>query len=144
MVCQTHRCKCTCTYSPNSSHISSNTHVSITISPTAFYAPLVTYFCSIQDDFLRAPLTNRLQEVPGIGRAVERRLSASHGGGSISTTTELISLFLSLRQPGDDATAHCNSFYTWLTLKKVHWCRHDITRAIAAKVFSMQPDLYSA
>lgn len=48
-------------------------------------------------DFLRAPLTGDLTEVPGIGPAAVTKLAAGEDGESVENTFQLIGKFLMLK-----------------------------------------------
>lgn len=48
-------------------------------------------------DFLRAPLTGDLTEVPGIGPAAVNKLAAGEDGESVENTFQLIGKFLMLK-----------------------------------------------
>ncbi|KAF1776276.1 hypothetical protein GQ600_19280 [Phytophthora cactorum] len=84
-------------------------------------------------DFLRAPLTGDLTEVPGIGKAA------------------LIGKFLMLKANSDDnddgvidCAAHCDAFWFWLKSKGITAYRSGIVMAIAEKVNTMLPGIYDA
>ena len=72
-------------------------------------------------DFLRAPLTGDLQEVPGIGKAAEEKLRTGNDYDEepITNTYQLIGKFLMLKGPDEDgikveSIEHVEKFWHWL------------------------------
>lgn len=76
-------------------------------------------------DFLRAPLTGALREVPGVGADTERKLTAVN----VVTTQQLLGIYL---QQTD-----CNAFYKWLQNVGVNAHRNTVVRCIAEKAALM-------
>ncbi|KAL3670057.1 hypothetical protein V7S43_005427 [Phytophthora oleae] len=103
-------------------------------------------------DFLRAPLTGDLTEVPGIGKAAVAKLGASDDGeDAVTNTFQLIGKFLMLKanleEDADDVidcAAHCDAFWFWLKSKGITAYRSGIVMAIAEKVNTMLPGIYDA
>ncbi|KAJ0408709.1 hypothetical protein P43SY_001933 [Pythium insidiosum] len=102
-------------------------------------------------DFLRAPLTGDLTEVPGIGKAAVGKLAAGEDGDRVENTFQLIGKFLMLKQSTDknedgliDCTEHCDAFWYWLKSKGIQAYRSGIVMAIAEKVNTMLPGIYDA
>ncbi|RLN95658.1 hypothetical protein BBJ28_00025621 [Nothophytophthora sp. Chile5] len=108
-------------------------------------------------DFLRAPLTGDLTEVPGIGKAAVGKLgTAEEGEDAVENTFQLIGKFLMLKvgtcrgnsDDNDDGlldcSAHCDAFWFWLKSKGITAYRSGIVMAIAEKVNTMLPGIYDA
>ncbi|GLD98784.1 hypothetical protein PINS_up007502 [Pythium insidiosum] len=102
-------------------------------------------------DFLRAPLTGDLTEVPGIGKAAVGKLAAGEEGDRVENTFQLIGKFLMLKQSTDknedgliDCAEHCDAFWYWLKSKGIQAYRSGIVMAIAEKVNTMLPGIYDA
>ncbi|TMW66543.1 hypothetical protein Poli38472_004308 [Pythium oligandrum] len=102
-------------------------------------------------DFLRAPLTGDLKEVPGIGDIAAGKLAAGEDGDRVENTFQLIGKFLmlkaSLEENDDgliDCADHCNAFWFWLKAKGISAYRSGIVMAIAEKVNTMLPGIYDA
>ncbi|TYZ67869.1 hypothetical protein PybrP1_002406 [[Pythium] brassicae (nom. inval.)] len=102
-------------------------------------------------DFLRAPLTGDLTEVPGIGPAAVTKLGAGEDGDVIENTFQLIGKFLMLKKNSSenddglvDCAAHCDAFWFWLKSKGITAYRSGIVMAIAEKVNTMLPGIYDA
>ncbi|KAE8908991.1 hypothetical protein PF005_g6168 [Phytophthora fragariae] len=103
-------------------------------------------------DFLRAPLTGDLTEVPGIGKAAVTKLGdAKEGEEAVDNTFQLIGKFLMLKANSDDnddgvitCAQHCDAFWFWLKSKGITAYRSGIVMAIAEKVNTMLPGIYDA
>ncbi|DBA01758.1 TPA: hypothetical protein N0F65_010168 [Lagenidium giganteum] len=102
-------------------------------------------------DFLRAPLTGDLTEVPGIGKAAVGKLAEGEDGDRIENTFQLIGKFLMLKgnsEDNDDGLVdikeHCDAFWHWLKSKGISSYRSGIVMAIAEKVNTMVPGIYDA
>ncbi|KAF1316005.1 hypothetical protein FI667_g15694, partial [Globisporangium splendens] len=102
-------------------------------------------------DFLRAPLTGDLTEVPGIGPAAVTKLAAGEDSDQVENTFQLIGKFLLLKKNSDenddgllDCAAHCDAFWFWLKSKGITAYRSGIVMAIAEKVNTMLPGIYDA
>ncbi|KAG6582788.1 uncharacterized protein IUM83_17265 [Phytophthora cinnamomi] len=98
-------------------------------------------------DFLRAPLTGDLTEVPGIGKAAVTKLG--DGDEAVENTFQLIGKFLMLKEStneNDDGVIncaqHCDAFWFWLKSKGITAYRSGIVMAIAEKVNTMLPGIY--
>lgn len=88
--------------------------------------------------FIEAPLTNHLQDVPGIGPATDARLA----GAGLFTPHQLIGVFLSLKGPDLDAQQHADAL--WHTLKNagVRSHRSGIVQCIVEKCEILFPNMY--
>jgi hypothetical protein len=102
-------------------------------------------------DFLRAPLTGVLTEVPGIGPAAARNLGEGDDPEDrITNTFQLIGKFLMLKVNDDetgeplDCRSHCDAFWLYLKSKGISSYRSGIVMAIAEKVNTMVPGVYDA
>jgi len=100
-------------------------------------------------DFLRAPLTGDLQEVPGIGKAAEEKLRTGNDYDEepITNTYQLIGKFLMLKGPDEDgikveSIEHVEKFWHWLKNRGISSYRSGIVRSIAEKVDHMMPGVY--
>lgn len=98
-------------------------------------------------DFLRAPLTGQLIEVPGIGPTTVKVLAK--GSEPIVNTFQMIGKFMLLKsndqETGDliESSHHCDKFWRWLKLKGVTSHRDTIVMAIAEKTNTMMPGIYN-
>eukprot|EP01038_Epipyxis_sp_PR26KG_P008051 gene8051-10907_t len=82
-------------------------------------------------DFLRAPLTGNLQEVPGVGPATVELLAQN----GITTTFQLIGQYLSLKEAGVGPVEHADRFWYWLnSIGTPSGFRAGIVHAIAEKM----------
>jgi hypothetical protein len=79
-------------------------------------------------NFLRAPLTGNVEEVPGIGKDTKTKLQTAN----VCTTQQLMGIYL---QHSD-----CNTFYKWLQRVGVHAHRNTVVRCIAEKTQSLFGD----
>mmetsp|Transcript_68529 Transcript_68529/g.142873 ORF Transcript_68529/g.142873 Transcript_68529/m.142873 type:complete len:119 (+) Transcript_68529:73-429(+) len=92
-------------------------------------------------DFIRAPLTGSLQEVPGIGEATEKVMREN----GISTTYGLIGKFLSLKEEGVEPVEHADRFYFWLkSIGTAGGFRAGVVHAIAEKMNATFVGIYDA
>ena len=90
-------------------------------------------------DFIRAPITGNLNEVPGIGQKTVEALNKD----GISTTFQLMGRYLSLKDEGVLPIEHADRFYYWLTsLHTPAGFRAGIVRSIAEKLNITFPGLY--
>lgn len=98
-------------------------------------------------DFLRAPITGDLTEIPYLSRCAIRKLAT--GDDKITNTFQLIGKYLLLKtcigKIDDiiDNKTHCNKFYNWLKSKGIQSYRNDIVMIIAEKVNIMIPGIYN-
>jgi hypothetical protein len=89
-------------------------------------------------DFIRAPITGKLTEVPGIGeKGVEKLREAG-----ITTTYELIGEFLKLKGEGVETVEHCDRFWYFLQNAGININRASIVKSIAIKVDCMIGGVY--
>lgn len=90
-------------------------------------------------NFLRAPISGDLIEVPGIGPRTSSILKKS----GVETTYQLFAKFLSLRGADDDCRTHCNKFIRWLVeVDTPPMFRNTITHVLAEKLALLFPSLY--
>lgn len=90
-------------------------------------------------DFIRAPVTGNLREVPGIGE-VTAKLLAKDG---VDTTHALLGKFLTMKTAGVGTVEHMDRFYLWLlSLGTPAGYRAGICRAIAEKTNTWVPSIY--
>lgn len=102
-------------------------------------------------DFLRAPLTGDIQEVPGIGEAAMKNLAKEDGGSgddAITNTYQLMGKFLLLKSNTDSGEMvqcqeHCDAFWHWLKSKGINSYRSGIVMAVAEKLNTMIPGVYN-
>jgi hypothetical protein len=90
------------------------------------------------NDFIRAPITGKLTEVPGIGEKGEEKLREA----GITTTYELIGEFLKLKGEGVQSVEHCDRFWYFLQNAGLNSSRSGIVKSIAMKVDCMIPGMY--
>lgn len=92
-------------------------------------------------DFIRAPVTGVLTEVPGVGPTTAGKLAA-HG---VDTTFALIGKYLTFRTEGVGCVEHMDRFYAWLTfVDTAPGFRAGTCLAIAEKVDTLLPGTYDA
>lgn len=97
-------------------------------------------------DFLRAPITGTITEVPGIGPLAAKALAK--GSDPILNSYQLIGKYLSLKTNDPetnepiDCDSHCDKFWHWLKMKGVVNYRSGIVMAIAEKTNTMIPGIY--
>jgi hypothetical protein len=92
-------------------------------------------------DFIRAPISGKLEEVPGVGPATIKILQEN----GISTTFQLIGQYLMLKEDGVEAIEHADRFYYWLkSLKTPSGFRAGIVHAIAEKMNVTFPGIYDS
>mmetsp|Transcript_323 Transcript_323/g.850 ORF Transcript_323/g.850 Transcript_323/m.850 type:complete len:115 (+) Transcript_323:87-431(+) len=100
----------------------------------------------VQEDtlatFLRQPVGDDLQAVPGIGPANARIMA--QGEDRVETVHQLIGKFLSFKGPDVTPVEHCDAFYHWLQAKQVNAGRNNIVLAIAEKVDLFIPGVYDS
>lgn len=90
-------------------------------------------------DFLRAPISGIITEVPGVGVRTSAIL-AKHG---IETTHQLIGKFLMFCAKDDTTRTHCNKFLEWLiSIESPPTYRTTITHVIAEKLSVLFPGIY--
>merc|ERR1712029_1218949 len=91
--------------------------------------------------------TGVITEVPGIGPAAAKKLSAGDGDEQITNTYQLIGKFLLLKGPDDDenkvdSMEHCEKFWYWLQDKGISAHRSAIVKAVAMKSNGLFPGIY--
>lgn len=92
-------------------------------------------------DFLRAPITGHLEEVPGVGPATATLLRAA----GVDTTHALLGKFLTFKTAGVEPVEHLDRMYFWLaSLQSASGFRAGICHAVAEKVNCMMPGIYDA
>jgi hypothetical protein len=97
-------------------------------------------------DFIRAPITGVLTEVPGIGPKTAKQLAK--GTDPIVNTFQLIGKYLMLKSNDQETDVpiecqyHCDKFWHWLKAKGVETHRSGIVMAIAEKANTMMPGMY--
>lgn len=100
-------------------------------------------------DFLRAPISGNLYEVPGIGEEAIQKLASGRKKDRIENTFQLIGKFLMLKESYDDTydglldcREHCDAFWFWLKMKGINSYRSGIVMAIAEKANTLFGGLY--
>jgi hypothetical protein len=97
-------------------------------------------------EFLRAPITGTITEVPNIGAATAKVLAK--GTDPILNSYQLIGKYISLKTNDPetnepiDCDSHCDKFWHWLKMKGVTTNRDGIVLAIAEKTNTMLPGIY--
>jgi hypothetical protein len=92
-------------------------------------------------DFIRAPITGDLLEVPGIGPATVAILK-EHG---ITTTFQLLGQYLSLKDEGVEPVEHADRFYLWLkSINTPAGFRAGIVHSVAEKLNVSFPRIYDS
>ena len=99
-------------------------------------------------EFIRAPITGELTEVPGIGPAAAKALaSGDDPAEKITNTFQLIGKYLLLKGPDDkehsvSCVEHCDKFWAFLQSKGVNSYRSGIVQCIAEKCNILMPGIY--
>ena len=101
----------------------------------------------VLQDFLNAPLEERLDSIPGIGPVNLQHLQSDVDSHhlqieGIHTTFQLIGKFLSFKGHGVGSVEHCDKFYYWLQAKGIQSARASIVQAIAERANIMIPSIY--
>ncbi len=92
-------------------------------------------------DFIRAPISGKLEEVPGIGPANIKIFNEN----GIFTTFQLIGKYLSLKDSDVEPIEHADRFYFWLkSLKAPSGYRAAIVHSIAEKMNVTFPGIYDS
>ena len=89
-------------------------------------------------EFIRSRLSGDLTEVPGIALCNQKILRVN----GISTTFQLIALFLSLKEEDTDGVELCDKFWYSLQAIKINSNRNTIVQCIAEKVNTWVPGVY--
>jgi hypothetical protein len=89
--------------------------------------------------FIENPLTDRLQDVPGIGPATDAALARI----GLQTPHQLIGMFLTLKTPGLNAQQHADAL--WFALKRagVRAHRSGIVQCVAERSEILFPNMYT-
>ena len=100
---------------------------------------------TINDDklaeFIRAPITGDLKEIPGLGpKGIEK---LADGDEPITTTYQLIGKYLMLKDDTTDSVEHCDKFWYWLKAKGIDSHRSGLVNALAEKVNIFLPGTYA-
>lgn len=99
---------------------------------------------AVKDDtfaeFIRAPITGDLIDVPGIGPGAVNKLK--EGEEPVTTTYQLVGKYLSFKGEGIDVKEHCDRFWSWLQAKGINSFRAAIVMAIAQKCDIMFPGTF--
>jgi hypothetical protein len=92
-------------------------------------------------DFIRAPITGDLKEVPGVGPATIKVFNEN----GITTTFQLIGQYLSLKEIDVLPIEHADRFYYWLkSLNTPTGFRAGIVHSIAEKMNVTFPGIYDS
>ena len=92
-------------------------------------------------DFIRSPITGRLEEVPGVGLLTIKIFNEN----GIFTTFQLIGKYLSFKASDVEPIEHADRFYNWLTsLNTPRGHRAGIVHSIAEKMNVSFPGIYDS
>ena len=91
------------------------------------------------DEWLNSPVGENLEDCPGIGPA-NADILRSHG---VTTTFQLLALFLSLKGPRVGSVEICERFYQQLATGKINAKRGEITQAVAMKLNNSFPGIWN-
>lgn len=92
-------------------------------------------------EFIQAPITGDLKEVPGVGPASIKKFAEA----GVSTTYGLIGKYLSLKEEGVESVEHCDRFFYWLKeIGTAAGHRSSVVQAIAQKMDVTFPGIYDA
>jgi len=101
-------------------------------------------------EFIRAPLTGKLDEIPGIGPAniahfhTVQEEARGHGGEDVlDSSFQVIGKYMMLRKYGISNIENAQQFYIWLKLKGITSHANNIVEAVAEKVNVFLPGSYS-
>mmetsp|Transcript_17940 Transcript_17940/g.18009 ORF Transcript_17940/g.18009 Transcript_17940/m.18009 type:complete len:116 (+) Transcript_17940:126-473(+) len=89
-------------------------------------------------EFMQAPITGDLLEVPGIGPSAKEKLIEN----GVTTTFALFGKFLMLKDEGVQSVEHCDRFWYWIKDTGINSHRAGIVRAVAEKLDTMFPGIY--
>ena len=93
---------------------------------------------SAMADWLRTPVSDDIEAVPGIGPALKGKF-ASVG---VHTQYQLFGVYLSLKGEGTSSIMVAESFFQWLKASGIAHKRGEITQAVAEKLNNMFPGIY--
>ena len=94
-------------------------------------------------DFLAEETREDITSVPGIGLVAAAMLATDlDTEPGVTTTYQLIGMFLLMRKPGMTSQEHCDAFWNWLRLKGVSSHRAGIVHCVAEKVSVWMPGVY--
>ena len=92
-------------------------------------------------EFIQAPITGGLTEVPGLGKVTEDLLK----GEGITSTYQLFGKFLMLKDEGVESVELCDRFWYWLeSINTPAGYRGSIVQAVACKLDATYPGLYDS
>lgn len=108
------------------------------------YNPLL---CDVSNEFLegwvRSPLVEDIRTVPGVDYKNANLLAVSSpAGDGITTSYQLLGVFLLCKGQGVLSAENCARFHTWLKAKGVISRTSTIVRACAEKCDSFFPGIY--
>eukprot|EP01041_Mallomonas_annulata_P004995 gene4995-9988_t len=90
-------------------------------------------------EFLHAPITGDLTEVPGIGPSAKAKLIDN----GVGTTFALFGKFLTLKDSESvESVEHCDRFWYWIKEIGINSHRSAVVRAVAEKLDVMFPGIY--
>ena len=93
-------------------------------------------------DFMKAPVTGDLSEVPGIAASEDSAGQRALRGEGIASTHQLIAKYLSFKNEDVSAMEHSECFYQWLAEIGINSHRAGIVRSICKRTAIIYPDLY--
>ncbi|GBG26084.1 Hypothetical Protein FCC1311_023042 [Hondaea fermentalgiana] len=95
--------------------------------------------------FLAAPISEDLEQVPGIGPAAKKALAVPlKGDQAVTTTYQLVGKFLTLRAAGMTQQEHLDAMWHWLNARGISSHRAGIVHSIAEKCNLMIPGIYDS
>lgn len=94
--------------------------------------------------WLTAPLIEDITQIPGVDQKCAHALSVSTAAGDgITTSFQLLGVFLLCKGLGVKAAENCSRFHAWLLAKGITNNASTIVKAVAEKCNKMFPGIYS-
>lgn len=94
--------------------------------------------------WLAAPIIEDIKQVPGMDQKnAELLKEPSDAGDGISTSIQLLGVFLLCKGQGVQAAENCSRFHNWLQAKGITHNTSTIVKAVAEKCNKMIPGIYS-
>ncbi len=106
--------------------------------PELYDPALSTTSKAALQDWLKAPILEDMQQVPGIGKKNAETLFAC----GCTSTFQLLGLYLQCRVYGMSSVDHCNRFHEALRARGVHSHVNAIVQACAERCNVMFPGIY--
>ncbi len=110
--------------------------------PEVYDPAMSTTSPAAMQDWLNAPVLEDIKQVPGIGQKHADALASSTTGYPVTSTFQLLGMFLLCRGYGVNSVDHCNKFHEMLRARGVHSHVNSVVLACANKCNIMFPGIY--